>query len=374
MRTPGSLGPSTALAALAALATAAAAEAPRPIPWPNGARAAVVLTYDDAMDTHLDHAAPDLEAASLRGTFFLPGHSESLAKRLPEWRALAARGHELGNHAIFHPCLRKPATGPEREWVRPEYALEGYTVERLRDEAAAMNTTLLALDGESVRTFAYNCGTPRREGGPTWTPSARSSSPPASATTVSSRTSGGSTRCSCRAAGAVRHGLLLGRGAQVLAAARRLLDVGRLRRRLHAEPDLRGGLLRPHRPRRGRARRLRPGDGRRTSELLRSSGRATTRRRGCARATTSARSTARRSTARRGAARGRGGLARAYQAALAAARLRADHDRDRRRARVLLRRGLPPAVPGEEPGGYCGLGGTGVACPRWTRSCSEGAT
>src|SRR5207249_6906123 len=29
---------------------------------------------------------------------------------------------------------------------------------------------------------------------------------------------------------------------------------------------------------------------------------------------------------------------------------RADHDRDRRRASVLLRRGLPPAVPGEEPG------------------------
>ena len=35
----------------------------------------------------------------------------------------------------------------------------------------------------------------------------------------------------------------------------------------------------------------------------------------------------------------------------------------RRRAAVLLRRGLPPAVPGEEPGGYCGLGGTGVSCP-----------
>ena len=30
--------------------------------------------------------------------------------------------------------------------------------------------------------------------------------------------------------------------------------------------------------------------------------------------------------------------------------LRADHHRDRRRARVLLRRGLPPAVPGQEPG------------------------
>ena len=135
----------------------ASAEPPTPFSWPNGAKAAVVLTYDDGMNTHLDHVAPDLGAAGLRGTFFVPGHSESLAKRLPEWRALAARGHELANHAIFHPCLRKPASGAERGWVRPEYALESYTVDRIRDEVAAMNTTLLALDGETVRTFAYNC-------------------------------------------------------------------------------------------------------------------------------------------------------------------------------------------------------------------------
>ncbi len=146
-----------AVAALALLASGAWAEPSRPFPWPGGVKAAVVLTYDDGMDTHLDHAVPDLDAAGLRGTFFLPGHSESLAKRLPEWRALAARGHELANHAIFHPCLRKPASGPEREWVKPEYALESYTVERIRDEIAAMNTTLLAIDGETVRTLAYNC-------------------------------------------------------------------------------------------------------------------------------------------------------------------------------------------------------------------------
>jgi peptidoglycan/xylan/chitin deacetylase (PgdA/CDA1 family) len=143
--------------ALASAVPAAAADVARPFPWPAGAKAAVVLTYDDGMDTHLDHAAPDLDAAGLKGTFFVPGHSESLAKRLPEWRALATRGHELGNHAIFHPCLRKPAGKPEREWVKPEYALEGYTVERIRDEVAAMNTTLLAVDGDTVRTFAYNC-------------------------------------------------------------------------------------------------------------------------------------------------------------------------------------------------------------------------
>ena len=39
----------------------------------------------------------------------------------------------------------------------------------------------------------------------------------------------------------------------------------------------------------------------------------------------------------------------AYARALADAGSRRDHDRDRARARVLLRRGLPPAVPGEEP-------------------------
>lgn len=144
---------------LALASSAAAAPAP-PAPrfaWPAGARAAVALTYDDGLDVHLDHAAPDLEAAGLRGTFFVPGHSQSLARRLPEWRALAARGHELGNHAIFHPCLRQPPGGETRAWVRPEYALESYSVERMRDEAAAMNTTLVALDGEAARTFAYNC-------------------------------------------------------------------------------------------------------------------------------------------------------------------------------------------------------------------------
>ena len=50
----------------------------------------------------------------------------------------------------------------------------------------------------------------------------------------------------------LRHGLLLGRGADVLEAPGRLRDRGRLRGRDHAQPDLRGGLLGPHRPHRGR--------------------------------------------------------------------------------------------------------------------------
>ena len=56
----------------------------------------------------------------------------------------------------------------------------------------------------------------------------------------------------------VRHGLLLGRRAQVLGAPGRVLHGRRLRRRLHAEPHLRGDLHRPHRPHRGRPRAFDP--------------------------------------------------------------------------------------------------------------------
>ena len=157
MRAPAVIPVALLPLALVGLTSVAAPEPLRPFLWPDGAKAAVVLTYDDGMDTHLDNAAPDLEARGLNGTFFVPGQSESLARRLPEWRALAVRGHELGNHAIFHPCLRSGPKGALREWVKPEYQLESYTVLRIRDELAAMNTTLLALDGESTRTFAYNC-------------------------------------------------------------------------------------------------------------------------------------------------------------------------------------------------------------------------
>ena len=40
-----------------------------------------------------------------------------------------------------------------------------------------------------------------------------------------------------------------------------------------------------------------------------------------------------------------------------------DHDGDRVRRALLLRRAVPPAVSRGQPRGYCGLGGTGVSCP-----------
>lgn len=125
--------------------------------WPGGARAAVALTYDDGIDVQLDHAMPDLEAANLRGTFYIPGNSGSLRKRMEEWRAAAARGHELANHTLSHPCL-KEAFGRKRNSVTPERDLDNYSIPRITDEVRVMNTLLDAIDGRQARTFAYTCG------------------------------------------------------------------------------------------------------------------------------------------------------------------------------------------------------------------------
>lgn len=120
--------------------------------WPGKAKAAVCLTYDDGLDCHLDKAAPMLEKYGFRGTFYCSGNSSSLQNRLDEWRALSVRGHEMGNHLLFHPC-----DGKQFDWVKPEYDLQTYTIDRLKNELFTANTLLKAIDGKTDRTFAYTC-------------------------------------------------------------------------------------------------------------------------------------------------------------------------------------------------------------------------
>ncbi|AMJ65774.1 polysaccharide deacetylase family protein [Hymenobacter sp. PAMC 26628] len=121
----------------------------------HGKPCAVVLTYDDAIDADLDNAIPALDSLKLRSTFYLIGSSPAVAKRLPEWRRAAQRGHELGNHALFHPC---DGSLPGRGFVTPDNDLSKYTVSRAVAEIRATNALLQAIDGKTARTFAYPCG------------------------------------------------------------------------------------------------------------------------------------------------------------------------------------------------------------------------
>src|SRR6476620_11749584 len=141
------------IVSLTNLAILFAASAHSNKPW-QGKKCAVVLTYDDAISEHLDNAIPVLDSLGLKATFYITAFSQSMQTRLNEWKKLASKGYELGNHTLYHPCIG----GKGREWVKPEYDMNNYTVKRMIDETRMTNVFLQALDGKTKRTFAFTCG------------------------------------------------------------------------------------------------------------------------------------------------------------------------------------------------------------------------
>lgn len=132
-----------------------------PFAWPGGARAAVSLAYDDALDSQLDHAIPALDRAGLKGSFYLTLASDTVRRRMAEWRAAAARGHELGNHTLFHQCS---GALPGREWVSPDADLDRVSAAQLAAQVRLGNTVLKAIDGRTERTFTAPCGDTKAAG------------------------------------------------------------------------------------------------------------------------------------------------------------------------------------------------------------------
>ncbi|MEQ9315815.1 MAG: polysaccharide deacetylase family protein [Henriciella sp.] len=143
------------LAGVAGLAGVALAQDSQGFDWPDGKKAAIALTYDDSLDTHLDTALPALDRYGFKATFYLTIERPAFANRIDEWRAAAQEGHELGNHTIFHPCR---ASLPGRDWVQPGADLDTYTVDRIVRELAVTNKVLSLFDGRDRRSFGYPCG------------------------------------------------------------------------------------------------------------------------------------------------------------------------------------------------------------------------
>lgn len=133
------------------------------LPW-RGKRAAVVLSYDDALNVHLDHALPLLDSLGLKGTFYVSTFSPAFRDRLGDWKELSDKGHELANHSIFHPCRGNA----DRPWVSPDYDMATYSVQRMVDEIRINNTLLEALDGKKERTYAFPCDDVTVRGGATF--------------------------------------------------------------------------------------------------------------------------------------------------------------------------------------------------------------
>jgi sialate O-acetylesterase len=118
------------------------------------AQTIVSLTFDDALDVHLDTAMPVLERAGLRGTFYVNVGSKGFSMRHRDWAQAAAHGHELGNHTIFHPGVST------KSWVTEGIELEAYSLDRMRQELVVANQVLNIVDGCSERSFAFPCSNP----------------------------------------------------------------------------------------------------------------------------------------------------------------------------------------------------------------------
>lgn len=123
--------------------------------WPNGCTAALSLTYDDGLPGHVEYVAPLLEEYELRATFYAwiikdPMHNPS------RWAELAKRGHELGNHSVFHPCRKDPERGFD-SWLDDVYDLRFYNKKRFKTELELANLILHLLDGKNLRSYGNNC-------------------------------------------------------------------------------------------------------------------------------------------------------------------------------------------------------------------------
>jgi len=117
--------------------------------WPGGKKAAIVLTYDDGLNSQLNYVIPQLNAAGFKGTFFLYGYLAE--EKFADWKKVSDQGHEIGNHSLYHPCKGK---SPES----PRFSSESYDVPSIIREIAMMSKLIFAITGKNPVSYAYPCG------------------------------------------------------------------------------------------------------------------------------------------------------------------------------------------------------------------------
>ena len=123
--------------------------------WPDEFQGAVSLTYDDGLPVHCDLVGPLLRQYGLHATFY-PMIQSDLRLHPERWRELAAAGHELGNHSLFHPCRQR---SPEPyAWLDERYDLAHYSLAQMRAELEVANLVLHLLDGQRDRSYGSTCG------------------------------------------------------------------------------------------------------------------------------------------------------------------------------------------------------------------------
>ena len=139
------------LVALTVLAPglAGAQQASEKFPWPEGKKAALSLSFDDARPSQVQGGTAFLDRHDVKATFFVV--PETVEQQLKGWKDAVANGHEIGNHTLTHPCSGNYL------WSRHK-ALENYSLAQIRKDIVDANKQIQRLLGITPVVFAYPCG------------------------------------------------------------------------------------------------------------------------------------------------------------------------------------------------------------------------
>ena len=119
-------------------------------------------TYPSYLDLVVPRVLDFLSKRDLKITFFIVGQDAALEKNHEALRAIAAAGHEIGNHSFNHEPWLHLYSKPElvEEFEKTEAALENITGKRpigFRGPGYSLSPTVLTVLGE--RGYEYDCST-----------------------------------------------------------------------------------------------------------------------------------------------------------------------------------------------------------------------
>ena len=134
-----SLGPAEALAQ----------QAYQNFRWPEGKKAALSLSFDDARASQVLGGTAFLDKHQVKATFFVV--PETMEPHLNAWKQAVVNGHEIGNHTTTHPCSGNYL------WSRHK-AIENYSLAGMRKDIEDANDQIERLLGITPAVFAYPCG------------------------------------------------------------------------------------------------------------------------------------------------------------------------------------------------------------------------
>jgi hypothetical protein len=126
--------------------------------WPDNHLAAISLTFDDGLHSHLQRALPELDQRGLRATFYLnpsgstdPNSPDHWRIRLQRWLPASQAGHEIGNHSLTHPC----SLNIKADWS-PRNLMDR-TAEIEIDLQEAQSRLMAVFPAQTHTSFAYPC-------------------------------------------------------------------------------------------------------------------------------------------------------------------------------------------------------------------------